>query len=48
MENSMEFPQKPKMRSSMDPAISLTGVHPDETLIQNETGTPMFITLFTS
>ena len=47
MENSMEFPQKTNMRSTIDPAVSLMGIHPDATLIQNDTCIPMFITLLT-
>ena len=48
MEDSMEVPQKIKTELPYDPAIELLGIYPDETLIQKDTCTPMFIAaLFT-
>ena len=42
------FLEKLKIELPYDPAIPLLGVYPDKTLIQNDTGTPMFTaTLFT-
>ena len=45
MENSMKFPQKPKMELPFDPAIPLLGLYPknQETPIQKNLCTPMFI-----
>ena len=44
VENSMEFPQKPKMELPFDPAIPLLGLYPKntETPIQKNLCTPMF------
>ena len=44
----MEVSQKTKIQPPYDPAIQLMGIHPDKTLIQKDTCTPMFIeALFT-
>ena len=43
MENSVEFPQKLKIKLLYDPAIPLLGIYPDKTIIQKDTCTPMFI-----
>ena len=45
VENSMEFPQKPKIGTAFDPAIPLLGLCPKnpETLIQKNLCPPMFI-----
>ena len=45
VENSMEFPQKPKMELPFDPAIPLLGLYPKnpETPIQKNLCTPIFI-----
>ena len=54
MEPTMKIPQKTKYRTIIyDPAISLLGIYPEKkkknkTIIQQDTCTPMFITvLFT-
>ena len=47
-ENSMEIPKKLGIKLPYDPAIPLLGICPEETLIEKDTCTPMFIaTLFT-
>ena len=46
----MEVPQKAKNNSCHmnEPAIQLLGIHPEKSIIQKDTSTPMFIaTLFT-
>ena len=45
VENSMEFSQKTKNGTALDPAIPLLGLHPKnpETPIQKNLCTPMFI-----
>ena len=46
----MEVPQKAKNNSCHmnEPAIQLIGIHPEKSIIQKDTSTPMFIaTLFT-
>ena len=48
MENSVEFPQKLEIELPYDPAIPLLGIHTEETRIERDTCTPMFIAaLFT-
>ena len=48
MENSMEIPKKMEIELPYDPAIPLLGVHTEETRIETDTCTPVFITaLFT-
>ena len=50
MENSVEIPQKKKLEIELpyDPAIPLLGIHTEETRIERDTCTPLFITaLFT-
>ena len=43
------FLKKLKMKLPYDPAIPLVGIHPDKTIIQKDTCTPMFIAaLFTT
>ena len=44
MENSVEIPQKLQIELSYDPAIPLLGIHTEETRIERDTCTPMFIT----
>ena len=46
-ETVRRFLRKLKIELLYDPAIPLLGIYPDKT-IQKDTGTPMFITLFTS
>ena len=47
-ENSMEIPKKLGIKLPYDPAIPLLGICPEETVIEKDTCTPMFIaTLFT-
>ena len=42
------FLKKPKIELPYDPAIPLLGIYPEKTLIQKDTGTPIFIlALFT-
>ena len=42
------FLKKLKIELPYDPAIPLLGIHPEKTIIQNDTCTPMFIAaLFT-
>ena len=43
MENSVEIPQKLQIELSYDPAIPLLDIHTEETRIERDTGTPMFI-----
>ena len=45
MENSVEIPQKKKLEIELpyDPAIPLLGIHTEETRIERDTCTPMFI-----
>ena len=45
VENSMEFPQKTKMKLPFDPVIPLLGTYPKklETPIRKDICTPMFI-----
>ena len=48
MENSVEIPQKMEIELPYDPAIPLLGIHTEETRIERDTCTPMFIAaLFT-
>ena len=48
MENSVEIPLKNEIELPYDPAIPLLGIHSEETRIERDTCTPMFITaLFT-
>ena len=48
MENSVEIPLKTGNRMPYDPAIPLLGIHIEETRIERDTCTSMFIvTLFT-
>ena len=44
MENSVETPLKTGYRTGYDPAIPLLGIHTEETRIERDTCTPMFIT----
>ena len=49
IENSMEVPQKTKNRISVDPSISLLGIHLDKTIITKNTCTLTLIApLFTA
>ena len=43
MENSVEIPEKTGNRIPYDPAILLLGIHTEETRIERDTCTPMFI-----
>ena len=48
MVNSMELPQNLKIELPYHPAIPLLGIYPEETIIQKESYTTIFIaTLFT-
>ena len=48
MENSVEILKNLEIELPYDPAISLLGIHTEETRIERDTFTPMFITaLFT-
>ena len=48
VENSMEVPKKLKIDLPCDPAIPPLGIHPEKTIIQKDTCTPVFIeALFT-
>jgi len=48
MENSVEFLKKMEIELPYDPAIPLLGIHTEETRIERDTCTPMFIAaLFT-
>ena len=42
MENIWRFLRKLKIELPYDPAIPLLGIYPDKTIIQKDTGTPMF------
>ena len=42
MENSMESPQKLKIEQPCDPEIPLLGICPEKTIIQKDTGIPVF------
>ena len=44
MENSVEIPKKLEIELPYDPAIPLLGIHTEETIIERDTCTPMFIT----
>ena len=43
MENSVEFLKKLEIELPYDPAIPLLGIHTEETRIERDTCTPMFI-----
>ena len=43
MENSVEIPQKMEIELPYDPGIPLLGIHTEETKIERDTCTPMFI-----
>ena len=43
MENNVESPLKTGNRIAIDPAIPLLGIHTEETRIERDTRTPMFI-----
>ena len=43
MENSVEIPYKEQIKLPYDPAIPLLGIHIEETRIERDTCTPMFI-----
>ena len=43
MENSMGIPLKTGIKLPYDPAILLLGIHSEETIIEKDTCTPMFI-----
>ena len=43
MENSVEIPKKLEIELPYDPAIPLLGIHTEETRIERDTCTPMFI-----
>ena len=43
MENSVEIPQNLEIELPYDPAIPLLGIHTEETRIERDTCTPMFI-----
>ena len=43
MENSVEIPEKLEIELPYDPAISLLGKHTEETRIDRDMCTPMFI-----
>jgi len=44
MENSVEIPKKLEIELPYDPAIPLLGIHTEETRIERDTCTPIFIT----
>ena len=44
MENSVEIPFKIANKMPYEPAIPLLGIHAEETRIERDTCTPMFIT----
>ena len=44
MENSVEIPLKLEIELPYDPAIPLLGIHTEETRIERDTCTPVFIT----
>ena len=43
MEKSMEIPLKLGIKLPYDPAIPLLGIYPEETIIQKDTCTPIFL-----
>ena len=43
MENSVEIPLKTGNKTAYDPAIQLLGIHTEETRVERDTCTPMFI-----
>ena len=43
MENSVEIPKKVEIELPYDPAIPLLGIHTEETRIERDTCTPVFI-----
>ena len=43
MEDGMEIPLKLGIKLPYDPAIPLLGIYPEETRIEKDTCTPMFI-----
>ena len=43
MENSVEIPEKLEIELPYNPAIPLLGIHTEETRIERDTCTPMFI-----
>ena len=43
MENSVEIPKKLEIELPYDPAIPLLGIHTEETIIERDMCTPMFI-----
>ena len=48
MEDGMEIPLKLGIKPPYDPAIPILGIYPEETKIEKDTSTPMFIAaLFT-
>ena len=48
MENSVEIPLKTGNRTAIQPSIPLLGIHPEETRVERDACTPMFIAaLFT-
>ena len=48
MKNSMDIPLKTRHKTPYDPAIPLLGIEPEETIVEKDTCTPMFIAaLFT-
>ena len=48
MEDNMEIPLKTRIKPPCDPAIPLLGIYPEETKIEKDTCTPVFIAaLFT-
>ena len=46
MKNSMEVPWKTKIEFPYDSAIPLLGIYPDQTIIQKDPCTPMFIAAY--
>ena len=48
MKKSMHIPLKTRNKTPYDPAIALLGIEPEETIVEKNTHTPVFIgTLFT-
>ena len=48
MKNRMHIPLKTRNKTPYDPAIALLGIEPEETIVEKNTHTPVFIgTLFT-
>ena len=43
MEDNMEIPLKTRIKPPYDPAIPLLGIYPEETKIEKDTCTPVFI-----